>query len=336
MTPRLAAAALAALALAGACEHAQPFGPPAPEAAQPFSTAYPRRLTFNLLGDVQPAWLPGDSGIIYSVSTGDAEEAHCLGILPPGGGHLVQTDCHPPGFAGDSTTALWLPAVRRHGYLAYLREVSPIGAVTPDTSALVLASLSVPDPGRALLQLPYTAPDGTLQSGLRDLCWLGDGSLVYLGGVLAYSYPPYPWDTTFAPLEIMRADLVGDSIQLSVVPGTAGATSVATDSLANLYYTRLGDTRVYRLLGGTSSATVWYDFGALGVPSAIGVAGQVLVAAVNDSVYAVHVGSGAPVSLALPDSLVVTNLALSPSGTRVVVEGSEGGAAPDLWLLEVP
>ena len=322
-----------------ACEHAQPFGLPPAEPNVPYEDSFPRQLTYNLLGDVQPAWLPGDSGIIYSLSVGGPDNTHCLGILSPLGGHLLRTICHPLTFGGDSTTALWLPAVSPGGYLAYLREVSRTGAITPDSAAIVFATLAAPDPGRILVKLPYPGGDTVPRTGVGSLHWLSDGALVFLAGTNAYSYPPYPWDTTFAPLEVVRVGLQGDSAQRTVVPGTAGAIALTADTGGVMYYVLAGDSRVYRLLDGPGAPapTAWYDFGALGVPTQIEVAGRILVGLVNDSLYDVHVGGpGAPVVLPLPDSMHVEGIALDRAGTRLVVTGRIRNLPPDLWLLELP
>ena len=332
----LAAALPAMLAALGACDHAQPFGAPDLGSNGPFSSAFPRQLTFSPLGDVQPAWLPDGTGIIYSQSQGDLEGDHCLAVLPPEGGHITRTICVAPALGSDSTFALWLPAVSPGGLLAYLRDRSPVESVTPKISELVIASLSVPEPGRVVLRLPYTAPDGILESGMRELHWLHDGSIVYLAGVLSFSYPPYPYDTTFTPNEIDRLDLVGDSARLSVVPGTANATSVATDSAAAMYFSLAGDSRVYRLPDGAPTPSVWYDFGAAGAPSELQVAGDVLIAVVGGVLYRVNVATGSQVAMPLTDSLSVQHVALAPAADRLVVEASRGVAPPDLWLLEVP
>lgn len=335
----LAVLALTGLAALAACEHAQPFGLPAAEPNVPYEDSFPRQLTYNLLGDVQPAWLPGDSGIIYSLSAGGPDNTHCLGILPALGGHLLQTICHPLTFGGDSTTALWMPAVSPGGHVAYLREVSSVGAITPDSADVVLATLAAPDPGRMLVRLPYPGADSVPRTGVASLHWLSDGALVLLAGTNAYSYPPYPWDTTFTPLEIVRVGLRGDSTQQTVVPGTAGAVAVTADTGGVMYYVLAGDSRVYRLLDGPGAPapTVLYDFAALGVPTQIEVAGRVLVGLVNDSLYDVHVGgAGAPIHLPLPDSMEVEGIALNRAGTRLVVAGRAHGLPPDLWLVEVP
>jgi hypothetical protein len=332
----ITALAVAGLAAVAACEHAQPFGLPPAEPNVPYEDSFPRQLTYNLLGDVQPAWLPGDSEIVYSLSAGPPDNTHCLGILPASGGHLLGTICHPVTFGGDSTTALWSPAASAGGNLAYLREVSTVEAVTPDSADIVLARVAVPDPGRILVRLPYLGVDSTLRTGVRELHWLNDGVLVFLAGTTTYSYPPYPWDTTFTPVEIGRVSIQGDSTQRTVVPGTTGAVAVTADSDGVMYYALAGDSRVYRLLDGAPQPTVWYDFGALGAPTQIDVAQHVLVGLVNDSLYAVHVGAGSPIHLLLPDSMQVEGIALNRAGTRLVVAGDVHGLPPDLWLVEVP
>ncbi len=324
-----------------ACDHAQPFGVPDLDPNQPFSTTYPRRLTFNSLGDVQAAWLPGDTGIIYSWSAGPPNGNHCLGILPPGGGHLTATFCGTSPADADSTVALWQPAPGpRFGRLAYQRDASAIAAFDPNTSQLLLASLGAPSAGRVLLTLPYTAQDGSLVGAARDLQWLSSSVLVYRAGSLTFTGPPLPVDTLFSPIEIARLGVVGDSASLSIVPGTSGATSLATDTASALYFTLPGDSRVYRMPDGAPAAAAWYDFGAMGVPTLIRVAGDggngsVLVALVGSTLYAVHIGAGAPVPLTLPPALAVSSLALARSARFAVVEGSLGGA-PDLWLVQVP
>jgi hypothetical protein len=335
MSRAAAAVALAGLATVAACEHAQPFGRADLGPNQPFGFAFPRQLTFSRLGDVDPAFLPADSGIIYSLSLDRPDGDHCLGVMPAAGGHVTTTICHTGPFDADSTNALWMPAPGPMGLLAYLRDGSAIGATDPSSSELVLAPWGAPDPGRVLVRFPYTDSGGSLVTGIRDLQWWHAGTLVFRSGVLTFTTPPMPVDTLFSANEIVRLDLVGDSVQRTSVPNTAGATSVATDSLA-LYYTLPGDSRVYRLLEGAPTPTVWYDFGAAGAPTRIRVAGRVLAALVGDSIYDVHVGAGTTTVLGLPDSLQVVDIALSHAGDRLVAAASASGAPPDLWLLVVP
>lgn len=329
-----------ALALLAACDHAQPFGAADLGPNQPFSATFPRQLTFSVLGDVQPAWLADGSGIIYSFATGEPDKDRCLGILPADGGRRVDDICHRPVRDADSTNALWDPAVGPGGVLAYLREssVAALGAVAPSSRELVVATLADPDPGRVVLRLPYIAPDGQVHDDASDLHWLSDRALVYLAEHLTYSFPPYPTDTVYTPLEIVRVDLVGDSSTLTVVPGTTNATSVAADSDGTIYYTLAGDSSVYRLAPGAPAAEVVYDFGSAGAATDVQVRGGVLIASAGGVLYLVNLGTMTSTPVAVPANRDVSVPALSPSGLRLVVQAQPTGsdAPPDLWLLEVP
>jgi hypothetical protein len=333
-------ALLGVLAVLAACDHAQPFGATDLGPNQPFSAAFPRQLTFSTLGDVQPAWLADGSGIVYSFATGRADRDRCLGVLPAQGGRRVREICHHPQLDGDSINALWAPAVGPGGALAYVRESASllINGVAPHSRELVVASMADPDPGRVVLRFPYTAPDGQLHDDATDLHWLSDSGLVFLAEHLTYSFPPYPVDTLYTPLEIVRLDLVGDSTALTVVPGTADATSVAADTTGTIYYTLTGDSRVYRLAPGAGSADTLYDFGAAGAASGVQVRGDVLVATAGGVLYRVHLTAQIAVPFAVPQGQDVSFPALSPDDARLVVEARPVGtdAPPDLWLLEVP
>lgn len=338
MSRRIAApVALAALVGLAACEHARPFSPGAPEPNVPFASAYPRQLTFSASGDVEPAWLPGDSGIIYAFSSGRPNLDQCLGVLPAAGGHLVQVVCHDLADP-DSTSLLREPAVGSGGRLAYLRESSPIIAAAP-VIELVVASLAAPDPGRVVLRYPYTDAGSVLHGSAGSLRWLPDGALVYIAEQLTFTTPPLPVDTIATPLWIEQLDLVGDTGIVTVVPGTAGATSLAVDSAGALYFTLPGDSVVYRLPPGEfgSSPSPWYDFGAAGAASGVQVHGNLLVAVVADTeLYQVDVAANTRTRIAPPDSQRLSQPALSPSGTRLVVQGVKPGIYPDLWLYQLP
>ena len=338
MRRTVAALALApALAALAACEHAQPFSAPAGEPNVPKAVAFPRQLTFNAGADLQPAWLPDGSGIIYSFSLGQADHDVCLGILPAEGGHQIRTICHTPVERdADSTNALWEAAVGPGGALAYLRESSLLGAVAPNSRVLVVASLSAPEPGQVVVRFPYTAADGLLRSRASHLHWVGATTLVYLAEQVTYLTNGTFADTVISPLDIERANLAGDSATLTLVPGTAGATSLEMDSSGAIIYTLPGDTRVYRLASVGGAPVVLFDFGSAGVPSDVQVSGKVLVAMIGSRLVRATVGDNVVVQIPSPDTTqTMRRPALAPSGSRVVVELSRNAPA-NLWLLQVP
>ncbi|HXY70674.1 MAG TPA: hypothetical protein VEH62_14600 [Gemmatimonadales bacterium] len=329
-----AAAAVAALAALAACEHARPFAAYV-EPNVPFDSTYPRRLTFSTSGDVEPAWLPGDSGIIYALSSGEPNQDQCLGVLPPGGGHLVRIVCHDLADP-DSTVLLRAPAVGAGGRLAYLRERSVVGAAAPAAIELVVATLADPDPGHAVLRFPYTDAGGTLHGSAGSLRWLPGGDLVYIAEQLTFATPPQPPDTIATPLWIERLTPAGDTATIAVVPGSAGATSLAVDSAGALYFTLPGDSVVYRVAPGAASPSSWYVLGGIGALSGVQVHGNLLVAVGDTNLYVVDVAAHTRVRVTPPDSLRLARPALSPSGTRLVVEAARPGLFPDLWLYQAP
>jgi hypothetical protein len=331
-----ALAALPLLYALAACEHTQPFGAPAAEPNQPFSTAFPRRLTFSAGADLEPAWLPDGSGFIYSFPLDRPDHDRCLGVLPAEGGHQLLTICHASAFDADSTNALWSPAVGPGGALAYVRESSAPFSLAPNSRELVVASLAAPDPGRAVLRLPYTAPDGKLQFSASHLQWAGAATLVFIADSVIYLTAGTFADTITMPIEIMRLGLAGDSTALTVVPGTSHATSLTTDSAGAIYYTLPFDTRVYRIGPAGGTAAVYYDFGGTRYPSDVQVRGATLVAIIGGGLVRAHLGDSVVVAIPPPGSLTLRDPALAPSGARVVAASVGGGAPSDLWLLQVP
>lgn len=326
----LRTALLPAALLLASCEHAQPFGAADLGPNAPFSTALPRQLTFDTAGDLAPAWLSDASGIIYSFQRYDrADRDRCLAVLPAEGGHAVQTICHRSVLDSDSTNSLWSPAVGPGGVLAYVRESSrPLGPA-PASRELVVATLGDPDPGRVIRTLPYTAPDGAIHSTATHLAWVDAQTLVYLAENVLYTFPPLPYDTILTPVEAVRISLAGDSVALSVLPGTAGATSVTADAAGAIYYTLLGDSKIYRLDAGGGAAAVVYDFGPTGAVRDVVAAGGKLFAVAGhrtaaDSggdVYLVDPAAGTATAISSQGALWFRRPAVSPSGARIAALG---------------
>ena len=333
---RAPAAGLVLLALLGGCEHAQPFGGASAEPNVPLSTSFPRRLTFGGGADVEPVWLPDGSGFIYSFPTGQPDNDRCLGVLPAEGGHRVATVCHRPVDDADSTNALWDPAAGPGGRLAYVRETSVPLSLAPQSRELVVASLSAPDPGTAIRRFPYTGADGKLRSSASHLRWADSTTLYFIADSVVYFTIGTFADTITTPIEIMRVSLAAGTPDPVPVPGTSHATSLTADSTGAIFYTLPGDGRVWRLPNGQDTASVFYDFGARGVPSDVWVRGDRLVAVVGGTLVRARTGDTTVVPIPLPAGLAPRHPALSPSATRVVVEGHGATVATNLWLLQAP
>lgn len=333
-----------ALLCLAACEHARPFGAADLGPNVPAGSAFPRRLTFGAGGDLTPAWFPDGSAIIYAYQRTDlASGGHCLGILPPEGGSRTAEICHAMLRPSDSTTTLFEPAVGPGGAIGYVRESSVPRGFAPTWRELVVARLGNPDSVQVLQRLPFTL-GGQLYDGASHVRWLDAHTLVYVAEQVTYQSPPLPPDTVRRGLDIVRVSFGAGSATSTVLPGTHFASSVALDSLGAIYFTREGDSRVYRTDTAGGTAVVVYDFGAAGTARDVAVAGGTLVAIVGGSVaagvdrggylYKLDLAAETAVSVAPQDS-ALRHPALSPSGARVVAE-SYTTSAGNLWLYEVP
>lgn len=93
------------LLLAVACSHTEPFQDPDETNQGPFAPGDPVQLTYNLLIDATPAWLPGDSLLTYSFEERHDEFGNndlCLGALPAAGGTRASQSCPNTAAALDS------------------------------------------------------------------------------------------------------------------------------------------------------------------------------------------------------------------------------------------
>ncbi len=363
--PRRVAALSLALALAG-CEHTAPFPPGDYGSDQPFAPGSPRRITLNLGDDRAPAWLPDESGLLYSFQRLDRPDRdRCLGLLPPDGGRLVRTICDRLPAADDSTDALTEPAPDAAGRLAYVVTSSRIDDVRPRATALVLGTLADPTRARVLVTFPYLGADGAFREGASHVLWLGGGggggdTLIYLAEHVGYLAPcrGCPLDTLRTGIEIALLEAGAASPVPEAVPGTSQASSVAVGETPDvIYYTLGGDSRVVRRVLSAGTASMVHDFGAAGIARDVQVAGSRLVAVVGGTVafaydsllgydvqrdgggflYVVDLGTGAETVLpgAGGAGSAFRHPALSPSGKRVVAELVSGGTA-DLWEFDLP
>lgn len=312
------------------------------------------RLTFNPGHDLSPSWLPDGSGFLYTNERTDRRDRdRCLALLPAAGGTIVREICNRTARAADSVNAFSSPAMSPDGRLVYVRSSAPISSISwptvPYFQQLVIATWLDPAGARVLSSIPYTGPSGRIHQGLAQVRWLGDSSVVYVGQSVVYP----GGDTLATGLEVDRLDFSGPARVLTMLPGTDQASSVATVGRDTVYFTRNGDSRVFRLDVTAGLVAVVHDFGAGTIARDVQVEVGRLVAVVGGAVsYAddpvlgpiqpdgggalilVDLASGGETVLTAPTDFY-RHAALAPDGRHVVAE-RVSGRTTDLYLLEVP
>jgi hypothetical protein len=354
-----ARSALLLVASLAACDHSVPFqsGEYGPDG--PFNSGTPARLTFNPGDDFAPAWLPGGAGIVYSAERVDRPDRdRCLAIQPPAGGVILDYACRTS--ASNDSLDVFEDAAIAGGRVAFVRAAShrfpvPIG---PDARALVVGSLSDPASAR-VLAVPFSLVGGPPFGGAYETAahigWLDSTRVVYVAQRERYpracsSCVP---DTVRTGLRLVTVEFGGATPVVTELAGTAEASSAAVGATNDtIYFTRNGDTRVYRYTFASGDTAMVHDF-VTGTARDISVAAGRLAAVVGGDVsYVVdsilgpsQVDNGGPlrfVQLATgtetgfgTDTFRLRRPALSPDGTRVVFEDRIAGR-PDLWLMIVP
>ncbi|HSD31759.1 MAG TPA: hypothetical protein VLB49_07605 [Gemmatimonadales bacterium] len=349
---------LALALLAAACGHEAPSKPGVYPPNQPAGAGSLVRVTFNPGADLGPSWLPDGRGFLYTVERIDREDLdRCLALLPAAGGTIEREICDRIPGADDSVNAFTAPARSRDGRLAYVRATASLAVgwpVAPYAQQLVVASWDRPMEARVLRTIPYPGPSGRIHHAVAQVRWLGDSSLVYVGQRVVYPGSGRDLDTVSTGLEIVRLDFGGPTPVLTMLPGTDQASSVATAGRDTVYFTRNGDSRVFRLHLPTDSVAVVHDFGAGNIARDVQIAAGRLVAVVGGLVsYAddpvlgpiqpdgggaiilVDLASGAETVLSAPIDFFFRHAALAPDGRHVVAE-LVSGRTTDLYLLEVP
>ena len=336
---RAPARILGLVLLAAACDHGSAFQPSPPPPAPPFSSLFPRRLTFNLGDDRTPAWLPDGSGIIYSTEREDQpDHDRCLAILPRDGGTIESRYCRFSIHA-DSNDLMEAPAVSSHGRIFFHQVVSSTGQPKLGLSALLLGPAEDPLLATPIRTLPYTAPNGRFHSSIRLPQWIGPDSLVYLAEQLFYEGSTTFPDTFYTGLDAVLLDFSAPAPVFNIIPGTDYASSVAaSDEPGVIYYTLGGDSRVLRQVLASGEVGVVHDFGGGTIVRDAQVRGTTLVAVVGRSVLYrfeenhgyvqrdeggdlafVELDSGETAFFST-DSVLFRHPMISPDGSRVVVE----------------
>jgi hypothetical protein len=325
---------LAGLLLA-ACEHSTPFPPVSYASDSSLMQGPLAQLTFNPARDLTPAWTPDASEIVYTaerLDRGDSDQ--CLAALPAPGGTILRYLCRTP-VANDSVDVFQEVAVSADGRIAYDRLSShrfPFKPLTPDVHALVLGSVDRPNDVRVLRSFPYTNAD-RVHSSLSHLGWLGPSRLVYLAEEVTYprdcsSCAP---DTVRTGVEIMTLDFSGAVPALATVPETSNPLSLAVGATGDtIYYTRNGDSRLYRYTFSSAKTDTLWDFAPHQLPRAIQVRGSRVYVVLDGRLdlggdpHVIDLAAGTDVLIDYPAGfnrmLLHRRLSISPDGRRLALE----------------
>lgn len=359
----------ACIAVLAACGHGEPFGVTDHSLDVPLSTTPPVRLTYNEGDDRTPSWLPDGSGVLYSSERLDAvDHDRCLLEMPASGGTVRRTICERAVAHEDSTDRFESPAVSAGGRIVFLRAVSTIGLQRGPVLHLMLGSAADPAAAAPVLPVPYFAPNQKTHYYLAQPHWLSDDRFVYVAQNKFYQGSSFLPDTFTTGLELVRAEVAGDAVTLSVIPGTDYASSVAPGGDEDtIVFTLGGDSKVYRQSLSTGERIVIHDFGIAGITRDVQLRGSTLVAVVGRSVlfqledprgwiqrdeggdlHVVDLGTGQGFVVSRAETLF-RRPTLSPDGRHIVVEASpfapvhvgpssEFNATnhrPDLWLFDL-
>ncbi len=347
-------------ALLAACDHSVPFQPGAYGPDGPLVPGSIVRLTYNPGQDLIPVWLRDGSGIVYTAERPDrADHDRCFAFMPVGGGAVSRYACRTT-VSDDSVNVFEEAAPGVNGQMAYVRASSTRGLsrLAPDAQEFVTAPMDMPVAAQPIFALPFITAWGEAYDAVTAATWLDSTRLVFVGQHV--SYPALckfcARDTVKTGVELAMVTFSGDQPVLTLLPGTTDASSVSVGATGDtIYFTRVGDSRVFRYAVSNGQTDTVFDFGALGIARDVSVANGRLAAtvggAVQDSTDAFlgrmqsdHGGNVFVVMLANGALIQIGNAnwrfrrpALSPDGTRLIVSALDGSStAADLWSFDLP
>ena len=268
-----------------ACGHEEPFRADRFEQDSARTSGPMRQVTYNLGADRGPAWLPGDSGFIYSTERLDTPSRHrCLARMRASGGTISRLDCKNLARSIDSTYAFEWPAIRPGGEVSFLLVANRITSVRPGYQTFRLGPLDNPDQSIELMTLPYRV-DTAYYTAIQSPQWLDSTRMIFVAGILLIGEPPIPTDTFYGGRVVAMLNRQNGVTALSGIPGTSNASSVSVNPGAgDFYFTVTGDSRVYRSDLAGSTIQPYYDFGPGQVARDVAVRGDSLLVVVGSRV----------------------------------------------------
>lgn len=341
--------AIPLIVLAGvvlACEHTSPFVTGGPENVGPSSQTYPRRLTYNLGDDRDPA-VQGDTIVYSRLDPAHSLLDRCLALLPTDGGTIMAQACPPL-----DTTAVnaWLePALSPDGsQIAFLWQRGGPYTAAPSADTLVIAPTDDPNHPTILRKLDsLDASRGIALLYPQKPTWVNDHTVRFLYSTFVITYvktgtPRYA-DTTIQAASLVDLDLTTGAI--TDVPGAQHAWTYTQAPDGGVWFTGFDSTAAVNTAmllhlapGSTTPDTVGTFTGSV---MDVTNAGGVPVALLQDgrTVESLDPATGKTSTVALL-STPARRIAGAPGG-RVVIAEDVTAAPPygdraNLWLYHVP
>ena len=302
------------LLAAGACAHSDPFQDPGETNHGPFSPALPVQLTYNPGPDLTPAFLPGDTIVLYSYRrSGALTFNQCLGALPVAGGTTVSESCPRSASALDSTQRYENPVALNDSIVVLVQSARLKGAGADAITLLGTAPWRTADQFTPRVTFPVPLSNGVLEISANYLSLIGGDELAYLAMVDVSACPgdqPFCDRPTLLRVgrEIARLVLQGTADPV-VLAGTDYATSAAAGrTVGTVLYTLPFDTRVYERQPDGSTLTL-FDFGADSIARDPMLVGSQLVAIVGGTATRWTSGEGVPLQVDGGGNIALVNLA---------------------------
>lgn len=331
-----------ALLLLG-CGHSDPFSPAANGSTAPLAAGEPSRLTYDGGADLTPTWRPDGSAFLYGFEQADpphTQPDRCLGLMPPTGGRRLGELCNRAMHAADSIDRFEEPSILPDGRVEYLRSAS-VPFRGPAYFQARVGPFDAAAPASALGALPYNGADGVPRDALTHVTWLSNTDAIGVAGVRG-SYVACNGCAArpfIAGRELVRLTIGGSATPLT---GPDSVTSAAVASAEGaIYFTRGGDSHVYRVALAGGAPVPVLDLGAAGIARDVQVRGTTAYVVVGGKVsvltlapegrvqlddggviYRADLAAGAAQEFAGgADSRFYRRLALAPSGTALLAEG---------------
>ena len=304
-------------------------------------------MTYNAGQDLVPAWLPDGNALVYTAERGDrADHDRCFAFMPATGGTISRYACST--VAADDSINVFDEAAILGDSIAYVRASTErfLQGLGPDRQELVIAPIADLTAARLVQRVPFTTPWGDTYDAISSLAWLDAGRLAFIGERVTYprACSNCAADTVRLGVGLAIADVTSGAPIFTRMPDGDSASSLAVAANGDtIYFTRNGDTHVFRRTLSTALTDTLIDFSA-GVARDVSVSSGRLVAVVGGSPG----GPGVPDrggALFLVAQQIIGEIgdgvslyrrpALSPDGERLVVSVWAGGGAPtaDLWLF---